>query len=55
MLSFTLAHASVVWMRRTMPAEDLPWRGPTSFRIGGYDVPTFAILGGHRHASCRGW
>jgi APA family basic amino acid/polyamine antiporter len=46
MLSFTLAHASVVWMRHTMPDEDVPWRGPTSFWIGGYDVPTFAILGG---------
>jgi APA family basic amino acid/polyamine antiporter len=46
MLSFTLAHASVVWMRHTMPDEDVPWRGPTSFWLGGYDVPTFAILGG---------
>src|SRR6478672_10158556 len=46
MLSFTLAHASVVWMRHTMPDEDVPWRGPTSFWIGSYDVPTFAILGG---------
>ena len=46
MLSFTLAHASVVWMRHTMPDEDMPWRGPTSFWLGGYDVPTFAILGG---------
>src|SRR4249919_3888408 len=27
MLSFTLAHASVVWMRHTMPDEDVPWRG----------------------------
>jgi len=46
LLSFTLAHASVIWMRRTMPDEDLPWRGPTSFRMGSYDVPTFAIIGG---------
>jgi APA family basic amino acid/polyamine antiporter len=46
MLSFTLAHASVIWMRRTMPSDDMPWRGPTSFHLGGYDVPTFAILGG---------
>jgi APA family basic amino acid/polyamine antiporter len=46
MLSFTLAHASVIWMRRTMPSQDMPWRGPTSFRVGSYDVPTFAILGG---------
>jgi len=46
MLSFTLAHAAVIWMRKTMPSEELPWRGPTSFRMGGYDVPTFAIVGG---------
>jgi APA family basic amino acid/polyamine antiporter len=46
MLSFTLAHASVIWMRRTMPSDDLPWRGPTSFHFRGYDVPTFAIIGG---------
>jgi APA family basic amino acid/polyamine antiporter len=46
MLSFTLAHASVIWMRHTMPSDDLPWRGPTSFHFHGYDVPTFAIIGG---------
>jgi APA family basic amino acid/polyamine antiporter len=46
MLSFTLAHAAVIWMRRTMPAADLPWRGPLSLRVRGYDVPLFALLGG---------
>jgi basic amino acid/polyamine antiporter, APA family len=46
MLSFTLAHAAVIWMRKAMPSEELPWRGPTSFRVGTYDVPTFAIVGG---------
>ncbi len=46
MLSFTLAHASVIWMRKTMPSHDMPWRGPTSFHVRGYDVPTFAIIGG---------
>ena len=46
MLSFTLAHAAVIWMRRTMPSDEMPWRGPTSFRVGGFDVPTFAIVGG---------
>jgi nucleotide-binding universal stress UspA family protein len=29
-----------------MGSHDLPWRGPTSFYFRGYDVPTFAILGG---------
>jgi basic amino acid/polyamine antiporter, APA family len=46
MLSFTLAHASVIWMRRTMSSADMPWRGPTSFHFRGYDVPTFAFIGG---------
>ncbi len=46
MLSFTLAHASVVWMRHTMPSADMPYRGPMSFVVRGYDVPLFAILGG---------
>jgi len=45
MLSFTLAHASVIQMRRTMPEADMPWRGPLSFRTRSYDVPVFAILG----------
>ncbi len=46
MLSFTLAHAAVVQMRRIMPDREMPWRGPTSFRWGDFDVPTFAIIGG---------
>jgi basic amino acid/polyamine antiporter, APA family len=46
MLSFTLAHASVVQMRRIMPDRELPWRGPTSFMWGDFDVPLFAIIGG---------
>ncbi len=45
MLSFTLAHASVIKMRRTLDSADMPWRGPLSFRVGTYDVPAFAILG----------
>src|SRR4029079_8155297 len=46
MLSFTLAHAAVIQMRRIMPDREMPWRGPTSFRWGDFDVPTFAIIGG---------
>ncbi|MDX6532912.1 MAG: basic amino acid/polyamine antiporter, family [Gaiellales bacterium] len=45
MLSFTLAHAAVIQMRRSMPSRDLPWRGPLSLRIGDRDIPGFAILG----------
>ena len=29
-----------------MPLDDMPWRGPLSFRFRGWDVPVFAILGG---------
>jgi basic amino acid/polyamine antiporter, APA family len=46
MLSFTLAHASVLWMRRKLGSDELPWRGPLSFRVGSYDLPLFAALGG---------
>ena len=47
MLSFTLAHAAVVWMRHTMPSADMPYRrGDLSFVVRGYDVPLFAVLGG---------
>jgi basic amino acid/polyamine antiporter, APA family len=46
MLSFTLAHASVLWMRKKLGSDELPWRGPLSFRIGSYDLPLFALLGG---------
>ena len=45
MLSFTLAHASVIQMRRSLDSADLPWRGPLSFRVGSYDLPLFAVLG----------
>ncbi len=46
MLSFTLAHVSVIWMRRKLAGTEMPWRGPLSFHVGGYDVPGFAIVGG---------
>jgi APA family basic amino acid/polyamine antiporter len=46
MLSFTLAHLSVLWLRHKLEGEDLPWRGPLSLRVGGYDLPLFALLGG---------
>jgi basic amino acid/polyamine antiporter, APA family len=45
MLSFTLAHASVIRMRRTLSSADMPWRGPLSFQVGSYDFPAFAVLG----------
>ncbi len=46
MLSFTLAHASVVQMRRKLPSEDMPYRGPLSWRVRKADLPLFALIGG---------
>jgi APA family basic amino acid/polyamine antiporter len=46
MLSFTLAHASVIKLRSKLAGEQLPWRGPLSIRTSRYDIPVFAILGG---------
>jgi APA family basic amino acid/polyamine antiporter len=45
MLSFSLAHLAVIWMRKKLGSDDLPWRGPLSIRTSRYDVPLFAILG----------
>jgi APA family basic amino acid/polyamine antiporter len=46
MLSFTMAHASVVALRLQRPDAERPWRGPGTLRIGGRDLPLFAIFGG---------
>ena len=46
MLSFTLAHLSVIWMRKKFGTEDIPWRGYLSYHVGSYDLPVFAVLGG---------
>ena len=46
MLSFTIAHASVVQMRRKPPPVEEPYRVPPSLRIRGVDWPLFAVFGG---------
>jgi APA family basic amino acid/polyamine antiporter len=46
MLSFTIAHLSVVRLRRKQPGVPRPYRGPGNMRIRGVDVPLFAIAGG---------
>jgi basic amino acid/polyamine antiporter, APA family len=46
MLSFTIAHASVISLRLRHPDPDQPFRAPLNIRVGGKDVPLFAILGG---------
>ena len=46
MLSFTIAHLSVVRLRAKLPDVERPYRGPGNTRIRGVDVPWFAVLGG---------
>src|SRR5215216_6685249 len=46
LLSFTVAHASVIRLRAKLPDFPRPYRGPGNVRIGGYDAPLFAIAGG---------
>src|SRR5205823_2879562 len=46
MLSFTVAHAAVVQLRRRPPPVEEPYRVPPSLRIGKTQWPLFALLGG---------
>ena len=46
MLSFTVAHASIVALRARFPDDELLFRARPSVRIRGVDWPLFAILGG---------
>jgi basic amino acid/polyamine antiporter, APA family len=45
MLSFTIAHASVIQLRRLQAGEDIPWRARPNFRWRGVDWPLFAVIG----------
>jgi basic amino acid/polyamine antiporter, APA family len=46
MLSFTIAHASVVALRIRKPDENRPWKGPLNVRVRGYELPVYALAGG---------
>jgi APA family basic amino acid/polyamine antiporter len=46
MLSFTIAHASVIQLRRLRAGEDVPWRARPNLRWRGVDWPLFAVIGG---------
>ena len=46
MLSFTIAHLAVIALRIKRPDIDRPWRGPANVRIGGHELPLYAIFGG---------
>jgi APA family basic amino acid/polyamine antiporter len=46
MLSFTVAHVAVIRLRTKEPDRERPYRGPGKLRIGGRELPLFAVLGG---------
>ena len=46
MLSFTVAHVSVLQLRRRFPEQERPWMPPANFRWGGSLLPLSAIVGG---------
>jgi APA family basic amino acid/polyamine antiporter len=46
MLSFTVAHAAVIQLRRRPPRVEEPYRVPPSLRFRGVDWPLFAVVGG---------
>jgi basic amino acid/polyamine antiporter, APA family len=45
MLSFTIAHVSIVALRLRDPTRDRPYRAPWNVRIRGRPVPMTAVLG----------
>src|SRR5438309_2438702 len=45
MLSFTIAHLSVIRLRIKEPDKPRPYRGPGTLRVAGRPLPVFALLG----------
>jgi APA family basic amino acid/polyamine antiporter len=46
MLSFTVAHAAVIWLRHRRPEFERKWKPPLNLPAFGFDVPLTAVLGG---------
>jgi basic amino acid/polyamine antiporter, APA family len=46
MLSFTIAHASVIALRLQSRPEEAPFRAKPNLQIRGHDIPLFAVFGG---------
>ncbi len=46
MLSFTIAHVSVIRLRIRRPDIHRPYRGPGNVQVAGRDIPLFAVFGG---------
>jgi APA family basic amino acid/polyamine antiporter len=45
MLSFTIAHLSVIRLRIKEPDRPRPYRGPGTLRVAGRELPLFALFG----------
>ena len=46
MLSFTVAHASVIALRIKEPDRERPYRAPLNVTVGGRSIPLTSVLGG---------
>ncbi len=46
MLSFTIAHAAVIRLRKRLPDRERAWIPPLNFNFRGVSVPATAVLGG---------
>jgi basic amino acid/polyamine antiporter, APA family len=46
LLSFTIAHISVVALRVRQPRHERPYRAPWNIDVRGYSIPLTAVLGG---------
>ena len=46
MLSFTIAHASVIWLRKRRADHERAWKPPLNFHAFGFEIPLTAVLGG---------
>jgi APA family basic amino acid/polyamine antiporter len=45
MLSFTIAHLSVIRLRIRQPERPRPYRGPGTIHVAGRELPVFALFG----------
>jgi APA family basic amino acid/polyamine antiporter len=46
MLSFTIAHAAVIWLRKRRAGLERGWKPPLNIRAFGFELPLTAVLGG---------
>ena len=46
MLSFTIAHLSVIRLRIVRPDVPRPYRGPWNVKVRGHEIPLSAVIGG---------